>query len=199
MDHAGNPPTGFPDPAPESGQQAGPALATEAGADAALDAAPALETALAERDQARAERAELWDRFLRKQAEFDNLRKRVAREREEILQFAAMETVHGLLPVLDDFERALKAPVEGDEYRKGVELIYKRLYDALVQAGLAPIETAGQQFDPHSHQAVDTVRSDHHEDHAIVEEYQRGYQFKGRLLRPAMVKVAVRDKPQEKD
>ncbi len=160
-------------------------------AEPALEPGPSLEAVVAERDQARAERAELWDRFLRKQAEFENLRKRLAREREEILQFASMETVRSLLPVLDDFERALKAPAEDEEYRKGIELIYKRLYDTLVAAGLSPIETAGKKFDPHSHQAVDTVYGDEHQDHAIVEEYQRGYEFKGRLLRPAMVKVAV--------
>ena len=146
----------------------------------------------AERDRAVAEKQEIWDRYLRKQAEFDNFRKRVAREKEEILQFAAMETIRKLLPVLDDFERALKTPSEGDEYRKGIELIHKRLYDTLVQTGLAPVETVGKKFDPHLHQAVDTVK-DGQEDQTIVEEFQRGYEFKGRLLRPAMVKVAVRE------
>src|SRR5712692_116302 len=150
------------------------------------------ETLVADRDRAVAEKEEIWDRFVRKQAEFENFRKRMAREKEEVLQFAAMEIVRSLLPILDDFERALKSPAEGDEYRKGVELIYKRLYDTLVQAGLAPIESVGKKFDPHLHQAVDTVKSEQ-EDHTIVEEFQRGYEFKGRLLRPAMVKVAVRE------
>jgi molecular chaperone GrpE len=166
------------------------------GADAVAAAAEPvspLEQVTAERDQALAERAELWDRFLRKQAEFENFRRRMGREREEIVQFAAMETIRSLLPVLDDFERALKAPAEGDDYRKGIELIYKRLYDTLAAAGVAPIEAAGKKFDPHAHQAVDTVKSEEHEDHTVIEEYQRGYEFKGRLLRPAMVKVAVRE------
>jgi molecular chaperone GrpE len=159
----------------------------------ATDGARDAEALIAERDRAVAEKEEIWDRFVRKQAEFDNFRKRMAREKEEVLQFAAMEIVRSLLPILDDFERALKSPAEGDEYRKGVELIYKRLYDTLVQAGLAPIESVGKKFDPHLHQAVDTVKSDQEADHTIVEEFQRGYEFKGRLLRPAMVKVAVRE------
>jgi len=151
------------------------------------------DTLAAERDRAVAEKEEIWDRFLRKQAEFDNFRKRVLREKEEVSQFAVMQVIRGLLPVLDDFERALQAPSGGDEYRRGIELIYKRLYDTLVQAGLSPIDTQGKQFDPHYHQAVDTVKVDDLPDQSIVEQYQRGYEFKGRLLRPAMVKVAVRE------
>ncbi len=146
----------------------------------------------AERDQAIAQKEEIWDRFLRKQAEFENFRKRTAREKEEILEFATMEIIRALLPVLDDFERALKTPSEGEEYRKGIELIHKRLYDILTKSGLTPVESVGKKFDPHLHQAVDTVK-DVREDQTIVEEYQRGYEFKGRLLRPAMVKVAVRE------
>ena len=145
----------------------------------------------AERDQAVAQKEEIWDRFLRKQAEFENFRKRTTREKEEVLHFAAMEIARSLVPVLDDFERALKTPAEGADYRKGIELIYKRLYDTLVKDGLTPIESLGKKFDPHLHQAVDTVKGG--EDQTIVEEYQRGYEFKGRLLRPAMVKVSVRE------
>ncbi len=165
----------------------------EAGATQVASAEGAdLATLTAERDRVLAEKDEIWDRYLRKQAEFDNFRKRMTREKEEVLQFAAMEIVRSLLPVLDDFERAMKAPAEGDEYRRGIELIYKRLYDSLVQTGLAPIDTVGKKFDPHFHQAVDTVKG-RGEDQTIVEEFQRGYEFKGRLLRPAMVKVAVRE------
>jgi molecular chaperone GrpE len=174
------------DPQPESGGAAGEAAA-------ALEPAQALEAVTADRNRLQAEKDELWDRFLRKQAEFENFRRRTTREKEEIREFAAMETVRLLLPVVDDFERALKVPAAGDEYRKGIELIHKRLYDTLVQLGLTPIDTAGKKFDPNYHQAVDTVRTEEQEDHAIVEEFQRGYEFKGRLLRPAMVKVAVRE------
>ena len=152
-----------------------------------------LEALAADRDRLAAEREELWDRLARKQAEFENFRKRTMREKEEILQFAAMETIRELLPVLDDFERALKAPGGDEDYRKGIELIYRRLYDALVQMGMTPIDSLGKKFDPHLHQAVDRLQTAVVEDQTIVEEYQRGYEFRGRLLRPAMVKVAVRD------
>jgi molecular chaperone GrpE len=152
-----------------------------------------LEALAADRDRLAAEREDLWDRLVRKQAEFENFRKRTAREKEEVLQFAAMETIRGLLPVLDDFERGLQAPGGDEEYRKGMELIYRRLYDLLLQMGMTPIEALGKKFDPHLHQAVDRLQTTVVEDQTIVEEYQRGYEFRGRLLRPAMVKVAVQD------
>ena len=160
---------------------------------ATADPAQTLEAVAAERDKLQAEKDELWDRLVRKQAEFENFRRRSAREKEEVLQFAAMETVRGLLPVLDDFERALKLSAAGDDYRKGIELIHKRLHDTLVQMGVTPIDAHNKKFDPNFHQAVDTVKIAEGEDQTIVEEYQRGYEFKGRLLRPAMVKVAVRE------
>jgi molecular chaperone GrpE len=97
------------------------------------------------------------------------------------------------LPVLDDFERALKLPAAGDDYRKGIELIHKRLQDTLVGMGVTPMDAQNKKFDPNFHQAVDTVKIAEGEDQTIVEEYQKGYEFKGRLLRPAMVKVAVRE------
>jgi molecular chaperone GrpE len=146
----------------------------------------------AERDRHAAENAELQDRLLRARAEFDNARRRAERERSEFLQFAAMDLVKDLLPVLDDFERALKVETADREYAKGVELIYQRLSDALKRIGLEPIETAGRQFDPNVHQAIERVETEEAEDQAILGEYQKGYNFKGKLLRPAMVRVAVR-------
>ena len=146
----------------------------------------------AERDKLAAEKAELGDRLLRARAEFENARRRAERERSEFLQFAAMDLVKELLPIADDFERALKVETTDSEYAKGVELIYQRLIEALKKIGLEPIETAGQRFDPNLHQAVDRVETEEAEDMAILGEYQRGYSFKGKLLRPAMVKVAVR-------
>ncbi len=149
-------------------------------------------TALAaERDQLAAEKAELHDRMLRSRAEFDNFRRRAERERSEYLQFAGMETVREILPIVDDFERALKVETADRDYAKGVELIYQRMLDALKKMGLEPIETAGKMFDPNLHQAVERVQTEDAEDQAIVGEFQRGYNFKGKLLRPAMVKVAV--------
>jgi len=146
----------------------------------------------AERDKLAAEKAELEDRLLRARAEFENARRRAERERSDFLQFAAMDLIRELLPIADDFERALKVETADREYAKGVELIYQRLMEALKKIGLEPIETAGQRFDPNLHQAVDRVETEEAEDMTILGEYQRGYNFKGKLLRPAMVKVAVR-------
>lgn len=146
----------------------------------------------AERDRLAAEKAELQERLLRTFAEFENARRRAERDRSDFAQFAAMETVREILPVLDDFERALKVETADRGYAKGVELIYGRLFDTLRKMGLEPIETEGREFDPNLHQAVERVESDEAEDQAILGEFQRGYNFKGRLLRPAMVRVAVR-------
>jgi molecular chaperone GrpE len=160
-------------------------------------APPSLEAQLAlitaDRDQLAAEKGDLQDRLLRGRAEFDNFRKRTERERSDYIQFAAMEMVKDILPVLDDFERAIKVETGDREYAKGVELIYQRLFDSLKKMGLEPINTEGQLFDPNVHQAVERVPSADANDQAILGEFQRGYNFKGRLLRPAMVRVAVRE------
>lgn len=140
----------------------------------------------------RAERDELKQLLLRRQAEFDNFRKRTERERSEYLQYAGMEMVRELLPVLDDFERALKADAGSPEYAKGVEMIYSRLLESLKKMGLEPMDTEGKKFDPHLHQAIERVETTDAEDHIILGEFQRGYFFKGKPLRPAMVRVAVK-------
>ena len=103
-----------------------------------------------------------------------------------------MDLVRDVLPILDDFERGLKVETADKEYAKGVELIYARMAETLRKMGLEPIETAGKLFDPNVHQAVERVQTEDAEDQAILGEFQRGYNFKGKLLRPAMVKVAVR-------
>ena len=146
----------------------------------------------AERDRLAAEKADLADRLLRARAEFDNARRRAERERSEFLQFAAMDLGKDVLPGLDDFERALKVETADRNYAKGVELIYQRLYETLKKLGLEPIEAAGRPFDPNLHQAVERVETDEAEDHTVIGEFQRGYNFKGKLLRPAMVRVAVK-------
>jgi molecular chaperone GrpE len=145
-----------------------------------------------ERDQLLAEKAELTDRLLRRAAEFENHRKRTERERADFLQYAGMEVVREILPVVDDFERALKHETADAEYRKGIDLIYQRLLDTLKRMGLEPIESQGKPFDPNMHQAVQRVETAEAEDQQVLEEFQRGYNFKGKLLRPAMVKVAVK-------
>lgn len=143
-------------------------------------------------DAAVAERDELKELLLRRQAEFDNFRKRTERERSEYLQYAGMEIVRELLPILDDFERALKADSGSPEYAKGVEMIYARMAEALKKTGLEPMDAAGKAFDPHLHQAVERVITEDADDNSILSEFQRGYFFKGKLLRPSMVRVAVK-------
>lgn len=151
-----------------------------------------LQAATADRDRLAAEKDEIYDRLLRKQAEFENYRRRTERERFEYAQFLAMDVVKELLPVVDDFERAVRVPSADQNYSKGVELIYQRLLEILKKLGVEPMEAAGKPFDPNLHQAVDRVETDEVPDQTVLEEYQRGYNFKGKLLRPAMVKVAVR-------
>jgi molecular chaperone GrpE len=145
-----------------------------------------------ERDQLAAEKADLKDRLLRTLADFENFRRRAERYRSEYVQFAAMEMVRDLIPILDDFRRAMKVETADKEYAKGIELIDQRLFEALKKAGLEPIEAAGKLFDPNLHQAVVRVQSEEFPDQTVLEEFQSGYNFKGKLLRPAMVKVAVR-------
>jgi molecular chaperone GrpE len=147
---------------------------------------------VAERDRLQQENADLNDRLLRRQAEFDNFRKRAERERFEMLEYASIEAVKTILPIVDDFERALKIECADKEYVRGMEMIQQRLMESIRKLGLEPIEALGKKFDPNLHHAVSKVQSETHEDDEIVEEYQKGYQFKERLLRPAMVKVAVR-------
>jgi molecular chaperone GrpE len=149
------------------------------------------EEVTAERDRLLAERTELQDRLARRQAEFENFRRRSERERADVLAYANTESVRALLPILDDFERALKVEAVDKEYARGMELIYNRLSDSLKKLGLEPITSAGLPFDPHVHHAVEMFETDSLPDHTVMEEYQRGYNFKGKLLRPAMVKVAV--------
>lgn len=145
----------------------------------------------AELDRLTKEKAELQELLQRRQAEFENFRRRGERERSEIFEYAAMDSVKALLPVLDDFERALKVESADKEYARGMELIYQRLFDSLKKLGLEPITSDVPLFNPHIHHAVEMVDTKDHPDQTILEEYQRGYYFKSRLLRPALVKVAV--------
>jgi molecular chaperone GrpE len=156
--------------------------------------APTLEAVTAERDHLIEEKNDLLDRLLRRAAELENIRRRSERERADVLEFAHTETLRAILPILDDFERALKTETMDKEYARGMELIYHQLSDTLKKLGLEPISAKGQKFDPHFHHAVDMLETDQVEDHTILDEYQQGYNFRGRLLRPAMVKVAVTKK-----
>jgi molecular chaperone GrpE len=151
-----------------------------------------LSAVTAERDQLLAEKADLQDRLRRSLADFDNARKRFEQQRSDFLQFAAADLVKNLLPVLDDFERALKVETADRNFAKGIELIHQRLAETLKRMGLEPFDSTGKPFDPNLHQAVERVESQDHEDQTVLAEFQRGYNFKGKLLRPAMVKVAVK-------
>ena len=153
-----------------------------------------LESVTADRDRLLDENHQLLDRLLRRQAEFDNFRRRAEREKSDVMEYANAESVRAVLPILDDFERALKTHTNDKVYARGMELIYQRLVDSLKKLGLEPITAKGQKFDPHLHHAVDMVETDDVEEQTILDEYQPGYNFRGRPLRPAMVKVAVTKK-----
>jgi molecular chaperone GrpE len=147
------------------------------------------------------EKKDLYDRLLRKQAELENSRKRAQREVEEFRQHAAEDLIRSLLPTLDGFERALqhRDPSVPEAYYQGLELIYRQMREVLGRAGLVAIETTGKLFDPHLHQAVETVEAPGRREHEIVGELQRGYKLRHRLLRPAIVKVAVGTPPGSED
>ena len=138
------------------------------------------------------EKDALQDRLLRTAAEFDNYRKRMDRERRDLAEYAAADVIRDLLPILDNFERALQAPAtpETDAVRKGIELIHKQMLDLLKKRGVTPIEALGTDFDPNFHQAVIHEVSPDHREGEVIQELQRGYLLGDRLLRPAMVKVA---------
>ena len=175
---------------------------TEAGADeqagdeTAAEQAAAASQPSAEADEAVAaaqkERDAYKEQFLRAVADFDNYRKRIERERRELSEYAAADVLLDLLPIIDNFERALQAPATGDAeaFKRGVELIHKQMLDLLKKRGVTPIEARGADFDPNFHQAVIHEASDDHREGEVMQELQRGYLLGDRLLRPAMVKVA---------
>ena len=143
---------------------------------------------------------ELINRLKRLQADFDNYRKRTQREKEEMAELAGSEFVKKLLPVLDNFERALKVEddfKEESSFKKGIAMIYEQFYNILNEAGVEPIETVGEQFDPTKHEAVMRVESSEHDDNTVIEEIRKGYRIKGKIIRPAMVKVACKKDAEE--
>jgi molecular chaperone GrpE len=137
-----------------------------------------------------AERDSLLDRLARLQAEFENARKRVARESLEYRDRALADLAAQLLPVIDNFDLALKADSTPEKLRQGVELIRRQLDDILKNLGVQPVESHGKPFDPHQHEAIEMVESEEHPENHVVEELRRGYKHKEKLLRPAMVRVA---------
>lgn len=160
---------------PEAGETADPRLETE-------DRVAQLQR----------ERDEHYERLLRVTAEFDNFRKRTERDRREVSERAIAGVLEELLPIVDDFERALEAETgeEAAAYREGVAIIHRQVMDLLQRRGVTPIEAVGAQFDPRVHQAVTYEVVPGYEDGEVVEELRRGYRLGDRLLRPSMVKVA---------
>lgn len=137
------------------------------------------------------ERDALLDRLARLQAEFENYRKRNAREQAEFREYAVTDAVKSFLPILDNFDLALRQTNEGAALRSGIELIRKQMDDVLSRLGVQVIPAQGSTFDPRVHEAIEMVESADHADHEVIDELQRGYKLKDRLLRPAMVRVAT--------
>ena len=163
-----------------------------AGPSGASDAPDPIAALTAERDQLAAEKAELHDRFpcaARPSSKTPASAPR--RNASSSPNTPAPKPCAPCAPILDDFERATKTESSDKEFGKGMQMIYQRFYDSLKKLGLEPIISAGQPFDPHVHHAVEMVETNEAPDHTVLDEFQRGYNFKGRLLRPAMVKVAV--------
>jgi molecular chaperone GrpE len=140
------------------------------------------------RDQNR----QLTDQLLRTKAEMDNARKRMVKEKEEFQQFAIFQTLQALLPILDGFELALAAEGGGEDYRRGVEIIYLQFQGTLQRLGLEPVEAKGKLFDPNVHEAIASVETTEVPDQHVVDELQRGFFYRNRLIRPAKVRIANR-------
>jgi molecular chaperone GrpE len=169
-----------------SGSPAAPAQAAPAPAAPATVPRPEFDALHAERD-------DLLNSLVRLQADFENFRKRIERDRAAEHQRAVASAIEPILPVLDDFQRALETHGDpsNEKFREGFDLIYRRLWASLHKLGLRHIEAKGKQFDPHQHQAVERVESHDHPDGVVLAELAPGYRFHDRVLRPSMVRVAV--------
>lgn len=171
--------------AEEQQEQAVEAEASEPQAEAAADSELEVLRKLAEENQ---------QRYLRAQADFDNFRRRSRQEKEEFAKYASLKLIEQLLPVVDNFERALSSSKETKDFDslvKGLDMTFRQLDQLLSQEGVKAIEALGQPFNPEFHQAVMQVESEEHEEGFVVEELQKGYVLKDKVIRPAMVKVSV--------
>ena len=175
----------------EAGEEAGPESGTAAGSEpATVQAIAEVPVSRAEYEQLKTERDQLVDRLARLQAEFENARKRAERERIDFRDYATGSVVEQFLPVVDNFELALKSAGTAEQLRQGVELIVKQMEEILRQLQVNPIPTVGEQFDPRIHEALGSVERDDLPDQHVAEEVRRGYKLRERLLRPALVRVA---------
>jgi molecular chaperone GrpE len=172
----------FAEPSSESGE-----------GDAAEAGAQEQEAVLAEIEALRRQAEETHQRMLRVQADFDNFRRRTRQEKEEMAKYASLTLITQLLPVLDNFERAMAASRQSDDVEalaKGIEMVYRQLFQVLEQEGLKPIEAVGQPFNPEFHEAVMREDSGEHGEDTVIEELQKGYMLKDKVIRPSMVKVS---------
>ena len=149
------------------------------------------DAAQVEIEQLRGENSQLKDRLARAQAEFDNARKREAKERQDARDYAVQSAVEPFLGVMDNFQLALKADGSAEQLRSGVELILKQMEDALRGLNVQAVESVGSQFDPRIHEALGSIETKEHPDHEVLEEIRRGYKLRDKLLRPALVRIAV--------
>lgn len=174
-----------------NGQSGAPGGAAEPGEHTKISADAA--AADAELGKLTADLNDLRQTLMRRQADFDNYRKRIEKERAEDSKRHTARVVESLIPIVDGFEHALAAhrEAEYENYRKGFELIYKQLLDNVARLGVQRVDPLGQPFDPHLHQAVDRTETTEYDDGVILQVFQPGYVFHGRVLRPAMVRVAV--------
>ncbi|MEB4798629.1 nucleotide exchange factor GrpE [Paenibacillus chondroitinus] len=146
-----------------------------------------------ELEKARVQAEENYQRLLRVQADFDNFRRRARAEKEDFAKYASLKLIEQLLPIVDNFDRALASSKETKDFdalAKGLDMTYRGMDQLLTAEGLKPIEAVGQPFNPEFHQAVMQVESDEHEEGIVVEELQKGYILKDKVIRPAMVKVS---------
>ena len=153
-----------------------------------LDPVAALKSEL---DQVRNERDQLLDRLARLQAEFENSRRREGKERADLRDYAVQNAVEPFLGVMDNFQLALKADGTKEQLRSGVELILKQMEEALRGLNVQPVESVGTQFDPRIHEALGSIETTEFPDHQVLEEIRRGYKIREKLLRPALVRIAV--------
>lgn len=178
----------------ESAEGATAAETSAAAQEPATLPAAELDKLKAECEQLKAERGQLLDRLARLQAEFENARKRNERERTEFRDYAVGSVIEQFLPVIDNFELALKAQGSAEQLRTGVELIVKQMEEILRQLQVQPVPALGQEFDPRHHEALGTVERDDLPDQHVAEEVRRGYKLRDKLLRPALVRIASNPK-----
>ena len=157
---------------------------------AQVDVAAGTEAQENELEQLRGERDQLQDRLARLQAEFDNARKREAKERQDARDRAIQSAVEPFLGVMDNFALALKSDSTIEQLRAGVQLILKQMDEALRSLNVHPVESVGEQFDPRIHEALGSIETPEHPDHQVLEEIRRGYKLRDKLLRPALVRIA---------